>query len=287
MYSEIASTIKTAISDYTAANCREELWGEPVMALLSAYDKRLKTLRQTVSPDHAMPDDILPGAGSIVVFFIPLSGNIISSNISGIMASPEWALAYVKTNDLIGKINDAIEALMTENGYKSGKIPATHNFNKDTLISNWSHRHIAAIAGLGTFGLNNMLITKKGCCGRLGSMVTDYQLPEGQMFKLKGGVPVCSPEFSFSDDIFAAGERCLNKLNGSCGVCRKKCVADAYSETGFDRHKCYKQCLRNADYLKESGLASPADVCGKCLVGLPCSVKAPLYVSVDHSGGLA
>ena len=44
------------------------------------------------------------------------------------------------------------------------------------LISDWSHRHVAVIAGLGKFGLNNMLITDNGCCGRVGSFITDLKI---------------------------------------------------------------------------------------------------------------
>lgn len=39
-------------------------------------------------------------------------------------------------------------------------------------LSNWSERHIAFVAGLGTFGLSKSLITKRGCAGRYGSVIT-------------------------------------------------------------------------------------------------------------------
>jgi epoxyqueuosine reductase QueG len=198
-----------------------------------------------------MPCDIMQDAKSIVSYFIPFQDDIVNSNIEGAYASKEWAVAYVKTNDLITAINNNIETLMKKNGYKTGKIPATHNFDADKLISNWSHRHIAYIAGLGTFGINNMLITKNGCCGRVGSIILNYEVSE---YKQIGEIK----------------EKCLNKLNGSCGMCQKKCIAGAYEKNGFNRHKCYEQCLKNAEYHKDTGYA---DVCGKCLVGLPCSVK--------------
>jgi hypothetical protein len=46
---------------------------------------------------------------SIISFFIPFHENIVKSNIKGIMASGEWAAAYIRTNDLIKTINDNIE----------------------------------------------------------------------------------------------------------------------------------------------------------------------------------
>lgn len=50
----------------------------------------------------------------------------------------------------------------------------------------------------------------------------------------------------------------------------------AYIETNkliidcFDRHKCYEMSLINDKFHSDLGLV---DVCGKCLVDLPCSTK--------------
>ncbi|MDR1576349.1 MAG: hypothetical protein LBS37_10130 [Treponema sp.] len=252
MYNKIIGTIKTTVIGYET-NSQLKLWKEPIVEIISAKDEKLKILKEVVSVEHFMPYDILSDAKSIISFFIPFQENIIRSNIKGIMASEKWAIAYIKTNDLIKTINDDIEKLMEQNGYKTGKIPATHNFDVEKLISNWSHRHIAYIGGIGTFGINNMLITKDGCCGRFGSIIINYELNE---YKQTNEVK----------------EKCLNKLNGSCGICQKKCIVNAYENNKYDRYKCYKQCLKNAEYHKNIGYA---DICGKCLVGLPCSIKEP------------
>ena len=253
MYDEIVDTIKKTILYYEKINHVDNIWGEALAGIIPANDKKINSLKELVSADHFMPDDILPGAKSVVCFFIPFGESIVKSNLGGRLASREWALAYIKTNDLIKKISEEIEHLMEKNGYKAGKIPATHNFDEVKLISNWSHRHVAYMAGMGTFGINNMLITKKGCCGRFGSIITDY-------------------EFDEYKNIPAAKENCLYKKNGSCGVCQKQCPVNAYENNVYNRRKCYEQCLENAEYHKQLGLA---DVCGKCLVGLPCSAKEP------------
>ncbi len=206
MHSEIIKTINSTISEYEDINNLNNLWRESIIEIISAKNEKLRELKQIVSLEHLLPCDILPDAKSIISFFIPFSENIVKSNINGTMASKEWAQVYIKTNDLIKTINDKIEELMGKNGYKAGKIPATHNFNEKTLISNWSHRHIAFIAGIGTFGINNMLITKRGCCGRLGSIIIDYEL---ENYKNAGKVK----------------EKCLHKLNGNCGICQRRCIA--------------------------------------------------------------
>ena len=252
MYNKIIDTIKSTIVDYEIKN-KLNLWKEPIIEIISANDEKLRSLKETIFAEHYIPYDILPDAKSIICFFIPFQENIVKSNVDGIIASEEWVLAYIKTNDVIKIINDNIELLMTRKGYKAGKIPATHNFDVNKLISNWSHRHIAYIAGIGTFGINNMLITKNGCCGRIGSIILNF-------------------EFDSYVQTVNTKEKCLKKINGSCGICQRKCMLNCYDNDDFNRHKCYEQCMKNDEYHKTNG---NANVCGKCLVGLPCSTIEP------------
>jgi epoxyqueuosine reductase QueG len=207
-----------------------------------------------------MPEDVLTGAKTVVAFFIPFDEGIIASNIPGIDASRPWAEAYIRTNELIKTISLEVSAVLEHEGYPAGLIPATHNFDEKKLISDWSHRHIAFLAGLGSFGINNMLITSRGCCGRFGSLVTGWECDTP-------AEPGAGPA-----DIPPVRERCLYKRRGTCGVCQKKCPAAAYPGGIFDRRICYDRCLKNAELHRTLGLA---DVCGKCLVGLPCSSGDP------------
>jgi len=253
MYNQITDTIKTTIIKYETDNHLNNYWKEPIIEIISAKDERLHILKEVVSSEHLMPGDILADAESIISFFIPYQEHIVKSNIEGPLASEEWSKAYIKTNDMIKMINENIESLMEQNGYKAGKIPATHNYDKVKLISNWSHRHIAYIAGIGTFGINNMLITKNGCCGRFGSIIINYKFNEYQQTG-------------------KTEEKCLHKRNGTCGICQKKCILQCYENNSFNRHRCHEQCQKNDEYHKTNGNAT---VCGKCLVGLPCSMKEP------------
>lgn len=100
----------------------------------------------------------------------------------------------------------------------------------EILLGERSHRHVGWIAGLGTFGINNMLITDKGCAGRMGLVVTDIRLETAKC-------PI--------------KEYCLGKYNGSCGFCVRCCVNGALAEEGFDRFACYDMCLENAGQWKQ------------------------------------
>ncbi|MGC9347755.1 MAG: hypothetical protein ACP5JG_06425 [Anaerolineae bacterium] len=118
-------------------------------------------------------------------------------------------------------------------------------------MSDWSHRHVAYIAGLGTFGRHHMLITEDGCCGRLNSLVTDAVV-----------APTPRPKT----------EACLYKAGGSCRACATRCPVEVLGETSFDRRACYSVCLENAARHADLGLA---DVCGKCACAVPCSFTNP------------
>ena len=82
--------------------------------------------------------------------------------------------------------------------------------------SNWAERHVAYVAGLGTFGLSNGLITKIGTAGRFVSLITNME--------------------------HEVTKRDYNDINDYCNMCRKgiiNCPADAISfENGKDHTLC-------------------------------------------------
>jgi len=250
----VESLIRETICQLTASkkHSEETGWKEPLVAYASADDPLFAALKKRISPTHALPQDFLPEAQTVITYFLPFKDDVVESNIAGHFSSRTWAVAYLETNRLIGVINQHLQEQLIAQGYRAAYVPAIHNFDKKTLLSDWSHRSAAYIAGLGTFGLNHMLITKSGCCGRVGSLVTDFEFE-----------PTPRP----------SKEYCLHRAGGSCGCCVQKCVNTALGTDGLDKHKCYEMCLINA--ARFNNLESTADICGKCLAGVPCSVAAP------------
>lgn len=151
-------------------------WGNPLVKFAAADDSLFDQLKSVVSQTHAVPKDLLKSAGTVVSFFLPFTKSVTSTNIKKQLSSPEWAASYIETNELIMQICLHLASVFAEAGEEVVTIPATHNWIENKLISNWSHRHVAFIAGLGRFGLNNMLITDKGCCGRIGSLITSAMI---------------------------------------------------------------------------------------------------------------
>ncbi len=231
------------------------LWRSPLVGFCDVED--VEIVRRIVSPNHLMPDEVLSAARSVIVYFIPFAEEVVRSNIGGYYSSRLWAYAYVKTNELIVKINEYLARKLERYGYRSAVLPPTHDFDETRLISNWSHKHIAYLAGLGTFGVHTLIITEKGCCGRIGSLITQAEFRYGEPLK---------------------EELCLHKRGRSCLQCVRRCKFGALNERGLDKRRCYEVLLENDRY--HSDIPSLTDVCGKCCCGVPCDMQAPQFVGL-------
>ena len=248
----IHQTILDTIAAYRQDPGVRTTWKEPLVAYADAHDPLFMRLKEVVTPTHATPQDLLGDAQTVIVYFLPFDESVGRSNKSDGPASREWAKAYVDTNQLIRAVNQRLAEGLEQKGYASAVTPPTHNFDEKELVSQWSHKHIGYIAGLGKFGLHHMLITEKGCSGRLGSLVTRAPLAP-------------TPR--------RAEEACLYTYDKSCVACVKRCTFGALTETSLDRHKCYAVGLQNAKTYEAEGLA---DVCGKCVSVVPCSFQDPV-----------
>lgn len=234
----------------------ETKWGSPIVGFADA--KKLGELKELVSPEHGMPQDMISDATVVIAYFVPFLKEMADTNKFEGLSSPEWAQAYEETNIMLTAINEHIIGELKNKGYDAAMHHEAGRFNKEKLISNWSQRHIAFEAGLGTFGMNNMLITEKGCCGRYSTVITNLDVTPD------------SPQVA---------ERCLYKSSGKCGACMKKCPKGALTPEGFDRHKCYEMCLENAEiytafgssYTTDDEEINGSEVCGKCVAGMPCA----------------
>jgi len=245
------------IADFIARYSRQQrvetVWREPIVGFAFARDSIFDQFKQIIRPTHATPRELLPGAKSVVVYFVPFSKGLHRENFkTKYYSSRSWAVAYVETNRLISDISEWIRSELESHGHRVALIPPTHNFDQESLMSDWSHRHVAYAAGIGRFGMHNLIITEKGCTGRLGSLVTDLALEPSPMPK---------------------EEFCLHKAGIDCLKCVEQCGYDALYADRYDRHACYRQCLANDRYHGDLDLT---DVCGKCSAMVPCSVTNPV-----------
>ncbi|MGQ9599327.1 MAG: epoxyqueuosine reductase [Anaerolineae bacterium] len=224
---------------------------DPLFRFIAADAPQFHDLRRVIHPDHRLPDDLLPGARSVVSYFLPFASWVVEANAQDkVKVAREWAVAYVETNTLIGRINERLIQSLAKCGVRAAAEPATHNFDPVSLVSRWSHKSVAVIAGLGSFGLHQMVITDAGCAGRFGSLVLDAELPYSV------------PTFQL---------RCLFFYDGSCLECVQCCPVQALDTSQpLDKRRCYQHLLSTAAKYEIVGIA---DVCGKCALG-PCSLRS-------------
>ncbi|MBW2430012.1 MAG: epoxyqueuosine reductase [Deltaproteobacteria bacterium] len=232
-------------------------WWQVPLLTAAPIDARFDQLPQIAADDHLLPRDLLPTANSVIVFYIPFNKELVKANEDGEHPCREWGVAYVQTNDLIGRLSQALGDFLAEQGYKSGLTPATHNFDDVKLMARWSHKHLAHLVNLGRFGVHHMMITPLGCTGRLGSFVSEVELGEHPLIQTE--------------------EACLLKAGQECGKCIEACPVEALSANDFERRRCWDRLNENRrmlDYF--SDLPESTHVCGKCAALAPCSFKNPV-----------
>jgi len=123
--------------------------------------------------------------------------------------------------------------------------------------SNWSERHAAYAAGLGTFGLCDGLITPVGKAVRVGSVVARLDIEASAR--------------PYTDH----HAYCLHYTRNTCRECVARCPVGALSEKGHDKKRCmaYTEKAMNSYVKKRYGIDTYA--CGLCQAGVACTEGIP------------
>ena len=126
------------------------------------------------------------------------------------------------------------------------------------FASKWSERHAAHACGLGTFGLSDGLITEAGKAVRVGSVVARAHWP-------------ATPR-PYAHHM----QWCLAHSRGRCLGCIKRCPADAISEAGHDKKRCWTYIRKvTAPHVERDQLGFRVNSCGLCQTAVPCERKNP------------
>ena len=248
---DLRRLIEKFVSSYPSKAHTRSWWRKPLLTTAKA-DDRFRILPKIASDEHSLPWELLPSTKTVIVFFIPFVRELVDENSPGKFPCRNWGVAYEETNVLIGVLSERIKDYLAEHGYKSALTPATHNFDSVKLIAKWSHKHLAHVTGLGRFGVNAQTITPAGCAGRLGSLVTEADIGDSPLIESR--------------------ELCLHKVGEECLRCLTRCPVGALKEEGIDRQRCFTRLRFNLEHTEAmAGLKETTQVCGKCVVDLPCS----------------
>jgi epoxyqueuosine reductase len=236
------------------------IWEEPLVGVAAASDPLFDALKQphVVGPIHASPDYWLPDAKSVISFFLSYSKAMKETyDCKSALPSLEWVSGRQNGEVFVNVVRRALARYLERQGGRAIIPNLDVRYQAVNLIPNWSERHVAYIAGVGTFGLHCGLLTAKGAAGRIGSVVTDLEI-----------VPTVRPY----TEVY---EYCLTYFDQSCGACIQRCPVDAIDLEGKDHRICM---TNSANYIwpayREWGYHS----CGHCQTYLPCSNGIPVKI---------
>lgn len=135
----------------------------------------------TMVPEEFRPGFVFPGTRTVIVIGIPVSLPVVETTPS------IWYHELYKTvNTLLDTNGYRIATFLTGRGYPSVWVPrdgyGTVSILKEKPVAFFSHRHAAYLAGLGSFGVNNMILTRQyGPRIRFASIFTTAELPAGEV----------------------------------------------------------------------------------------------------------
>ncbi len=255
-------------------------WEEPLVGFASGLDPLFFEYKSLIGSFHLTPREIIARALkekgrelllsemeqiSVLSWVLPASEDTRKSNRQE-EKFPSKLWAY--TRDFGEACNNALRRhvvrFLEDLGFVAVApllMPDFQYFRDEKVgwASHWSERHVAYACGLGTFSLNDGLITPKGMAVRLGSVVTLLKL-----------IP---SEKRYRD----YRENCLLFRNEKCGKCIQRCPAGAITERGHDKDKCNDYIHSEPLRAKRSsyGLQNPPPACGLCQTNVPCEFEIP------------
>jgi len=244
---------------------------EPLVGFAGAADPLFGEYKRIIGEFHLTPAELFdatfdPGSqsrGTVVCWVLPISRAVRESNrAEEALPSRDWA----HTRHFGEQFNDALRrhvvSFLERDGHRAVAPLLSPQWRTVPdapvgIASTWSERHAAYAAGLGTFSLNDAMITPRGIAHRLGSVVTDLVLE-----------PTPRPYGDYR-------ENCLTCRGEECGACIGRCPAQAISLQGHDKDKCRRYSYGvvmdavGAEYgVKVAG-------CGLCQTRVPCEARIP------------
>jgi epoxyqueuosine reductase len=221
----------------------EKIFSSPLIGVAKGDDPIFLKFKEVVGPEHYTPHEmwnlnmkkrVLANQLRVLSIIFPFSQKIREEGLKPIklkrilIPSEYYSIARNYANEFIAISMEKVIKFIEKKGFNgvAGVLSAHFTvFTKKKLYSNWSERHIAFAAGLGTFSLHEGLITEVGCNVRLGSIITDCPLE-------------VTPRNN--DDPYS---NCLFFSNGTCKECIDKCPINAITENGHDKVLCNKYRL--------------------------------------------
>ena len=120
-----------------------------------------------VGPIHEFTQYWLPGARSVISFFLPFSKEVKKTyDRTSPLPSLEWVSGRLNGEVFVNVARRALVRYLEMQGGRAAAPNLDLRYKAVNLVPMWSERHVAYIAGVGSFGLHAGLLTEKGAAGR-------------------------------------------------------------------------------------------------------------------------
>ena len=251
----------------------EPAWGEPLVGFSSGDDLLYGQFKADIGQFYLTPEEIFNksfperrgSAGSLTVisWVLPQTEATKSDARKEHWYPPErWVRSRQYGEECNEQLHDHVVRVLLRAGYPAIAPSRTlllemKKSKRLGMSSTWSERHAAHVAGLGTFGLCDGLITPVGKAMRCGSVVARIDIP-----------PTPRP---YSDP----HAYCLFYAKGACGACIMRCPAGAISAKGHNKEKCKAYILNGTLPNNASRFGIKAYACGLCQTKVPCESGIP------------
>lgn len=233
------------------------LYDDLIVGFASSNDPLFEDFKDNkiIGGHHFLPNEWLPEGKTIISYFLSFSEEVRKSNHIPLLPSSEWLYGRIEGDILNRELSKFILQELSKIGEKAIAPSLDPRFKVVHRKSNWSERHVGFVAGLGTFGLSESLITEIGAAGRMGSVITSLEIP--------------STTRPYTDPY----EYCLWYSKKECGHCMKRCPPNAITPNG----KIKTLCSDYVDMTKEK--FAPRYGCGKCQTGVVCENINPVKLN--------
>ena len=278
----IKDYVRTSPANRLTSFNDEPIFNEPLVGIADGDDPIFQEYKSIIGDFHFTPREVLamdrqeqggdaekePGNVSVISFIMPATYETrLSLRSESRIPSLRWNHTRWQGQNLINELSKYVVSLLEELGCQA-LVPELADFYKiffsepDVRMSNWSQRHIAYAAGLGTFSLNDGFITPRGIAIRCGSVVTDIAL-------------MPTPRV-YADHL----ANCLFYRDKSCQRCIERCPVGAISEEGHDKKKCRDFLVEGQRVVlkelgRDEGYIGTYLGCGLCQTRVPCEFSIP------------
>lgn len=243
----------------------------PLVGFADASDPLFQDYKRIIGDFHATPRELFEAefgresfsGGTVISWVLPIAAATRKQNRKEkVVPAESWSHTRWFGEMFNEELRRHVAAFLAGLGFRTLAPVLTKGWQRfaDTPVghaSTWSERHAAYAAGLGTFSLNDGLITERGIAQRCGSVVTELVLD-----------PSKRPYRGIRD-------YCLYFSEGTCGACIGRCPAGAISVTGHDKARCFAHMRQTVMPRVSERYGVEVPGCGLCQTKVPCEERIP------------